>query len=67
VFLAFAAHFAKVEVSPGIPMQIFVSLLGIVIMIAVAWLLTWYKGATARKVAARAVDAGAKPSLGGEA
>ncbi len=67
VFLAFAAHFAKVEISPGIPMQILVSVLGILIMVAVAWLLSWYKGATARKVAARPVDRGAKPSLGGEA
>jgi hypothetical protein len=67
VFLAFAAHFAKVEVSPGIPMQILVSVLGILIMVGVAWLLSWYKGATARKVAARPVDRDAKPSLGGEA
>ncbi|MGD9924237.1 MAG: OpgC domain-containing protein [Pseudorhodoplanes sp.] len=67
VFLAFAAHFAKVEVSPGIPMQVLVSVLGIFIMVAVAWVLSWYKGATARKVAVRPVDRGAKPSLGGEA
>jgi hypothetical protein len=67
VFLAFAAHFAKVEISPGIPMQILVSALGILIMVGVAWLLSWYKGATARKVAARPVDRDAKPSLGGEA
>jgi hypothetical protein len=67
VFLAFAAHFAKVEISPGIPMQILVSVLGILIMVAVAWLLSWYKGATARKIAARPVDRTAKPSLGGEA
>jgi hypothetical protein len=53
VFLAFAAHFLKVEVSPGIPMQIAVSVAGIVIMVAVAWLLTWYKGATARRAAIR--------------
>jgi hypothetical protein len=67
VFLAFAAHFAKVEISPGIPMQILVSVLGILIMVGVAWLLSWYKGATARKVAARPVNRDAKPSLGGEA
>jgi hypothetical protein len=67
VFLAFAAHFAKVEVSPGVPMQILVSVLGILIMVAVAWFLSWYKDATARKVAARAGDRAAKPSLGGEA
>jgi hypothetical protein len=53
VFLAFAAHFVKVEVSPGIPMQIAVSVLGILIMVAVAWLLTWYKGATERKAVVR--------------
>jgi hypothetical protein len=66
VFLAFAAHFAKVEISPGIPMQIAVSVLGILIMIAVAWLLTWYKTATGRKVVVRP----AKPDAdlaGGEA
>jgi hypothetical protein len=67
VFLAFAAHFAKVEISPGIPMQILVSVLGILVMVAVAWLLSWYKGATVRKVAAGPVSRGAKPSLGGEA
>ncbi len=67
VFLAFAGHFALVEISPGILMQVLVSLLGIFIMVAVAWFLSWYKGATARKVAARAVDGGARPSLGGEA
>jgi hypothetical protein len=67
VFLAFAAHFAKVEISPGVPMQILVSVLGILIMIAVAWFLSWYKDATARKIAARSMDRAAKPSLGGEA
>lgn len=67
VFLAFAAHFAKVEISPGIPAQIFVSVLGILIMVAAAWLLSWYKAATARKIAARPANRAAKPSLGGEA
>lgn len=67
VFLAFAGHFALVEISPGIPMQIFVSVLGILIMVAVAWLLSWYKDATARKIAARPVTPIANPSLGGEA
>jgi hypothetical protein len=53
VFLAFAAHFIKVEISGGIPMQIVVSALGILIMIAVAWLLAWYKSSVERKGAAR--------------
>lgn len=53
VFLAFAAHFAKVEISGGIAMQIAVSALGIFIMIAVAWLLSWYKRSAERKGAIR--------------
>ena len=43
VFLSFAAHFAMVEVSAGIWMQIVVSALGILIMFAAAGVLTWYK------------------------
>ena len=43
VFLAFAAHFATVEISGGIPMQIFNSIAGILIMIATASLIAWYK------------------------
>jgi len=43
VFLSFAAHFAMVEISPGIGMQIATSLLGIILMIATAALISWYK------------------------
>jgi hypothetical protein len=53
VFLAFAAHFAKVEISGGVAMQVAVSVLGILVMIAVAWLLSWYKTSAERKGAAR--------------
>ena len=53
VFLAFAAHFAKVEISGGIAMQILVSAMGIVAMIAAAALLTWYKDAEGRKAGGR--------------
>lgn len=53
VFLAFAAHFAKVQISGGIAMQIAVSLLGILAMIAAAWLFSWYKSAEGRKPGAR--------------
>jgi hypothetical protein len=44
VFLAFAGHFAFTEVSNRLPMHIAVSLVGIAIMIAVAALVSWYKG-----------------------
>lgn len=53
VFLAFAAHFLKVEVSGGILMQVFVSFSGIAIMIAAAWLIEWYKAAEGRRPQAR--------------
>jgi hypothetical protein len=53
VFLAFAAHFAKVEISGGVAMQIVVSVLGILAMIAVAWLISWYKVIEGRKPSAR--------------
>jgi hypothetical protein len=43
VFLAFAGHFALVEVSGGAEAQISVSLLGILAMIATATLISWYK------------------------
>ena len=43
VFLSFAAHFAMVEISQGIGMQIATSLLGIVLMIATATMISWYK------------------------
>jgi len=43
VFLAFAGHFIFIEISDRVPMQVVVSMLGIGIMISVAWLLTWYK------------------------
>ena len=53
VFLAFAAHFAKVEISGGVAMQIMVSVLGILAMIAAAWLISWYKRMEGRKPGAR--------------
>jgi hypothetical protein len=43
VFLAFAGHFAMVEVSGAIWMQVFISALGIIIMIGTAALIMWYK------------------------
>jgi hypothetical protein len=43
VFLAFAAHFAMVEVHGGLGMQLGASVLGILIMISTAALISWYK------------------------
>jgi len=44
VFLSFAGHFVFTEVSNRLPMQIAVSVAGIVIMVAAAALVSWYKG-----------------------
>jgi hypothetical protein len=49
VFLSFAGHFAMVEVSDGIAMQFLVSAVGIVVMVATAVLITWYKNLEGRK------------------
>ena len=43
VFLAFAGHFAMVEISGAIWMQILISALGVLLMVATAALITWYK------------------------
>lgn len=43
VFLAFAAHFIMIEIYGGILMQIVLSVAGILIMVATAALISWYK------------------------
>jgi hypothetical protein len=53
VFLAFAAHFARVEISGGIGMQVLLSVLGILIMVGAAWLFSWYKSVEARRPGSR--------------
>jgi hypothetical protein len=64
VFLAFAAHFFMVQVSESMTAQILASAIGIVLMIAVAWLLTWYKNIEGRSSGSRPPDA---DLAGGEA
>ena len=48
VFLAFAGHFALVDISGAFWMQVVISLLGIIAMIATAALISWYKGLEGR-------------------
>ena len=66
VFLAFAAHFIMVELFGGVPMQILISMAGILIMVGTAWLIAWYK-----KVEGRGGSAPKRPPdadlAGGEA
>jgi hypothetical protein len=67
VFLSFAAHFAMVEVSGAFWMQALVSALGIVIMIAAAGLISWYKRAEGRSPASRPKATPDADLAGGEA
>jgi hypothetical protein len=48
VFLAFAGHFVLAEMVGGAGMHALISLVGIVIMSAAAWVLSWYKRVTAK-------------------
>ena len=66
VFLAFAAHFALVEISGALWMQVVISAAGIILMIATAALLSWYKGMEGRKTPMRPMEAKTERS-GGEA
>ncbi len=49
VFLAFAGHFFLEEVAGGLGAQVLVSLLGILVMVAAAELISWYKNMEGRK------------------
>ena len=53
VFLSFAAHFAMVQIDPGVGMQIGLSLLGIAVMVATAALISWYKRIEGRRPRSR--------------
>jgi hypothetical protein len=65
VFLAFAGHFAMVELSGSIAMQFGISVIGILIMVAIGALISWYKAMEGRRPArSKAPDA---DLAGGEA
>jgi hypothetical protein len=51
IFLSFAAHFILSEIVRGLLAQVAVSLTGIALMVALAWLLTWYKQAEGGRAA----------------
>ena len=48
IFLSFLGHFVTSEISRSVGMQILISVLGILAMIAVAWLITWYNNVEGR-------------------
>jgi hypothetical protein len=53
VFLAFAGHFALVEISGAFWMQVVISILGIAAMIGTAAMVTWYKNLEGRSPGSR--------------
>jgi hypothetical protein len=66
VFLSFAAHFVIITFGGGVAMQVLVSVLGVAIMIATAWMISWYKSIEGRGAAPRQKPPDANP-VGGEA
>jgi hypothetical protein len=63
-FLSFAGHFVITEAGGGLATHILVSVAGILIMIAVALLLTWYKRTERSSRAPRPAPAAAKIAEG---
>jgi hypothetical protein len=63
VFLSFAGHFAMVEINEGLAMQIGVSVLGIVVMVATAALISWYKRVEGRSPGSRPGPSGTTTTL----
>jgi hypothetical protein len=66
IFLSFLGHFVTSEISRSIGIQILISVLGIAAMIAVAWLLSWYKSIEGRGSGPQPKPSGADLA-GGEA
>ena len=48
ILLSFVGHFVTSEVSRAVGIQILISVLGIIVMVAVAWLITWYNSIEGR-------------------
>jgi hypothetical protein len=64
VFLAFAGHFLLAEISGGAVMHFFISISGIFIMSAMAWVISWYKH-SADKGASRTKSTGGNADMAG--
>jgi hypothetical protein len=62
VFLSFAAHFALVDINEGVGMQIATSVLGIVLMVATAAMISWYKRIEGRSPGSRSGPGVGPPS-----
>ncbi|HEU0082562.1 MAG TPA: OpgC domain-containing protein [Bradyrhizobium sp.] len=65
VFLAFAGHFVMAETSGGAGMHVVISISGIVIMSAAAWVFSWYKDVAAKKGGTRGRSSDANADMAG--
>jgi hypothetical protein len=64
VFLAFAGHFVLAEISGGAALHALISICGILIMYATAWVISWYKH-SADKGASKTKSTGGNADLAG--
>src|ERR1051326_7807859 len=65
VFLAFAGHFVMAATSGGAGMHFVISISGIVIMSAAAWVFSWYKDVAAKKSGTRGKSSDADADMAG--
>jgi hypothetical protein len=65
VFLAFAGHFILAEVAGGAAMHALVSICGIVIMWAMAWVISWYKNVADKSASRKGARGNADLAGGG--
>jgi hypothetical protein len=65
VFLAFAGHFILAEVNGGAVMHFVISISGILIMWAAAWLFSWYKYAADKNASRKGTGGNADMAGGG--
>jgi len=65
IFLSFLGHFITSEISRSVGMQIAISVLGILAMIGVAWLISWYKDIEGRGSGSRPKPSDADLAGGG--
>jgi hypothetical protein len=64
IFLSFGGHFVLVEINNQVWIQVLVSLAGVALMTALAYLLTWYRRLDKRTAeAAEAARTGRRPAL----
>ena len=65
VFLAFAGHFILAEVGGGAALHALITLFGILIMYAMAWLISWYKHVADKSASRKGAGGNADMAGGG--